>query len=309
MQSIHTPYTEHYQRKAKSFLDYLTTLGYAPKGCRTSYLQLCEFFRFLENRKIFSMNEITPFEVSGFYAFLKERKSLRNAQGLTRETVFRTMRCVQKYFGYALESAKIKTNPASHLKLRGKGQKNERRIFTQEQIRQLYMAANTLQERAILHIAYGCGLRVSEVTALNREDIKETENLIVVSRGKNNKRRLVPVSDKVMEELKEFLFSDEKKSMVNAEYVFYDYAANRMQGDTLNRRLKDMIRRTDFGKKLTHEELTKTGIHTLRHSIATHLLENGMSLHQVQLFLGHSQAETTEIYTHVNQGLINNLMA
>jgi len=72
--------------------------------------------------------------------------------------------------------------------------------------------------------------------------------------------------------------------------------------------LKALILRTDFGKEFTQEELNKIGIHSLRHSIATHLLENGMPLEQVQIFLGHSHIESTEIYTHINQNQINELM-
>ena len=66
-------------------------------------------------------------------------------------------------------------------------------------------------------------------------------------------------------------------------------------------------RGTEFGQKLTTEELNKIGIHSLRHSIATHLLENGMKLEQVQKFLGHSHIESTEIYTHITQEQINNI--
>src|SRR5690606_3389826 len=89
--------------------------------------------------------------------------------------------------------------------------------------------------------------------------------------------------------------------------VFLNSKGTRMQTGTLNKQLKKIIKRTDFGKAFTQQELTKIGMHTLRHSIATHLLENGMPLEQVQLFLGHSHIESTEIYTHVNQNQINNM--
>ena len=82
-----------------------------------------------------------------------------------------------------------------------------------------------------------------------------------------------------------------------------------MQTGTLNKQLKKIIKRTDFGKAFTQAELTKIGMHTLRHSIATHLLENGMALEQVQLFLGHSHIESTEIYTHINQNQLNELLS
>ena len=77
--------------------------------------------------------------------------------------------------------------------------------------------------------------------------------------------------------------------------------------DQSHKILKELIGKTNFGQKFTTEEINKIGIHTLRHSIATHLLENGMKLEQVQTFLGHSHIESTEIYTHINQQQINDL--
>ena len=80
-----------------------------------------------------------------------------------------------------------------------------------------------------------------------------------------------------------------------------------MQKWTLNKLLKTMIKRTDFGRQLTDEQVNEIGIHSLRHSIATHLLENGMKLEQVRQFLGHRYIETTEVYTHISQMQINKL--
>jgi integrase/recombinase XerD len=89
--------------------------------------------------------------------------------------------------------------------------------------------------------------------------------------------------------------------------VFYNSKETRMQEWTFNKLLKRMIRRTSFGKRFTDQELSSIGIHSLRHSIATHLLENGMKLEQVQVFLGHSHIESTEIYTHISQTQINEI--
>ena len=299
----HIIYTEFYQNEAKIFSEYLSTIGYNDKSCRSRYLYLKDFFNFLENRKVFELKEITAFEVSEFYRQVRERKSLRSGQPLKEKTVYDIMRCAQMYFGYLLKIHRIKINPASHIKFRNHKQRPERTIFTQNEIQELYRAAKTRQERCILHIAYGCGLRASEVSNLNKEDIRFTENLVIVQNGKNNKRRIVPINEPVMKELQDFIFSNENKK----EFVFYNHQRERMQTDTLNDRLKAIIKRTDFGRQLTHEKLAGIGIHTLRHSIATHLLENGMRLEQVQVFLGHSHAETTEIYTHISQQQINDL--
>jgi integrase/recombinase XerD len=211
------------------------------------------------------------------------------------------MRNLQQYLGYALHLGKIKNNPASHLKFSYPNEKVNRIVFSQQQIQELYQVTEDLQEKAILHIAYGCGLRANEVSQLNKEDLRLTENLVIVQKGKNSKRRLVPISDTISNELHIFLSSEETKQKA----LFLNSKGTRMQTGTLNKQLKKIIKRTNFGKAFTQQELTKIGMHTLRHSIATHLLENGMALEQVQLFLGHSHIESTEIYTHINQNQIN----
>ena len=121
------------------------------------------------------------------------------------------MRCAQQYLGYALHLGKIKINPASHLKFNYPNEEVNRIIFTQEEIRELYEVTETEQERTILHIAYGCGLRANEVSQLNKEDLRLTENLVIVQKGKNSKRRLVPINDTISQELQEFIFSSETK--------------------------------------------------------------------------------------------------
>ena len=144
---------------------------------------------------------------------------------------------------------------------------------------------------------------MQEISDLNKEDVRLTENIIIVQKGKNSKRRLVPISQKISDEIKEYLESLEQKTNT----IFINNKARRMQEWGFNARLKQLILKTEFGQKITTEELNKIGIHSLRHSIATHLLENGMKLEQVQNFLGHSHIESTEIYTHITQEQINNM--
>ena len=293
-------YTEFYQNEAREFCNYLTTIGYNTKSCNSRYLFIKDFFCFLENKNIFELKKITNVCVSEFYEQLQQRtnQNQKNGKPIGKKSVFDIMRCVQIYFGYLLENKRIKANPASHIKLRNRKERPHRQIFTQEEIGQLYQAAKTQQERAILHIAYGCGLRAGEIENLNKEDIRVAENLVVVRQGKNNKRRLIPVNELIMKDLEDFIFSFENKKN---DFVFYNENGDRLRQYGLNSRLKDLIKRADFEQKYTAEELKKITIHTLRHSIATHLLQNGMKLEQVQMFLGHSLIESTEIYTHVSK--------
>jgi|SRR5690554_296604 len=300
--SKHILYNELYQKESKNYKDYLLILGYTDDTVQARYLYLKEFFYYLEELGIYQLHHITALEITGFYEYIQNRKSTRTEENLKQKTIYDIMRCIQKYLGYALDLGKIKINPASHLKFNYPDEEPERIIFTQQEIQELYQATETEQERAILNMGYGCGLRVNEISQLNKEDLRLSENLIIVQKGKNNKRRLVPINETIKKELEEFIFSSEVKKA-----LFLNSKNRRMQQWTFNSTLKTLLKRTNFGRNLTTEELNKIGIHTLRHSIATHLLENGMALEQVQIFLGHSHIESTEIYTHISQNQLYNL--
>ena len=290
-------YTESYQQEAKQYKDYLSLLGYNEATCQSRYLYLKEFFWWLEKSGIYLLHEITAVEITRFNDYLKSKTNTRTGHPLGQKTIYEAMRCVQMYLAYLLDTGVILLNPASHLRFNFPPRNTERIVFSQEEIRELYRATQTTQERAILNVAYGCGLRVGEIVALNREDLRLTENIVIVQKGKNNKRRLIPISDKVSEELQSYLDETGEQKGV----VFYNNLGRRMQEWTFNSFLKQLIKRSGFGNCYTEEELTKIGVHNLRHSIATHLLANGMKLEQVQTFLGHSHIESTEIYTHITQ--------
>ena len=253
----------------------------------------------MEENKIFTLKEIEAQNIAEYYKTLQQTKNFKTGELLSKESVNGRMRNLQKYFGYLLELGTLKKNPASAFIFSNAKERKERIIFTQEQIRELYESAN-LQETAILNLAYGCGLRAGELVRLNREDLNLQENLVIVEKGKNNKRRIIPISDKIKEELQEFLQSQETRTRNQDENTLFTNIENRrMRMQSFIRILKKLLQKTEFGKQFTKQELQRIGMHTLRHSIATHLLENGMKLEQVQYFLGHNQIETTEIYTHI----------
>lgn len=296
-------YNPIYQEEAKNYKKHLDILGLSPETTQARYLYLKEFFSYLENNKIFEIKEVTPKEIANYNSYLKVKISQRTGQNIKQKSIHDHMRNLQQYLGYLLEIGTIKVSPASHLKFSYPNEKVERIIFTQSEIQELYNISND-QEKAILNIAYGCGLRVGELSLINKEDIRFTENLVIVQKGKNSKRRIIPINTKVAEELQNYL---ESQRETKNKAVFLNSKGQRMQEWTFNSTLKTLIGKTEFGKRFSTEELNKIGIHSLRHSIATHLLENGMKIEQVQTFLGHSHIESTEIYTHISQNQINNL--
>ncbi|AZI56119.1 hypothetical protein EIB75_13040 [Epilithonimonas vandammei] len=300
-------HTEIYREEVKNYKEHLEILGYHKATITAKYLYLKAFFKHLEENKIFTLKEIEAQNIAEYYKTLQQKKNFKTGELLSKESVNGRMRNLQKYFGYLLELGTLKKNPASAFIFSNAKERKERIIFTQEQIRELYESAN-LQETAILNLAYGCGLRAGELVRLNREDLNLQENLVIVEKGKNNKRRIIPISDKIKEELQEFLQSQETRTRNQDENTLFTNIENRrMRMQSFIRILKKLLQKTEFGKQFTKQELQRIGMHTLRHSIATHLLENGMKLEQVQYFLGHNQIETTEIYTHINQTQLDNL--
>ena len=297
-------YNKNYQEEAENYQNYLQTLGYTKATYQARYLYLKQFFSWLENFQINELEAITPKNIADYQAIIKTQKNIRTKENLSKETVYNRLRNIQSFFGYALELGKIKTNPASSFKFYSPKEQAERIIFTQNQIKELYKNCENEQEKMILNIAYGCGLRVGEMVKLNKKDIDLQENRLIVESGKNNKRRIVPITNQIVSEFIEYLKSSE---IQNSKPVFLNIENRRMQSGSFNLILKKLIDKTNFGKRFKQTELNKIGMHTLRHSIATHLLENGMKLEQVQTFLGHSNLETTQIYTHINQQQINEI--
>ncbi len=295
-------YNKNYQEEAENYQNYLQTLGYTKATYQARYLYLKQFFSWLESLQINQLEQVIPKNIAEYQSIIKTQKNVRTKEDLSKETVYNRLRNIQTFFGYALELGKIKTNPASSFKFYSPKEQAERIIFTQNQMKELYKECENEQEKMILNIAYGCGLRVGEMVKLNKRDIDLQENRLIVENGKNNKRRIVPITNQIVIELK--LFLNENKEI---KPVFLNIENRRMQKWSFNLILKKLIDKTNFGKRFKQAELNKIGIHTLRHSIATHLLENGMKLEQVQTFLGHSNLETTQVYTHINQQQINEI--
>jgi integrase/recombinase XerD len=290
-----------YQEQAQNYKNYLQTLGYSKATYGARYLYLKLFFSWLEDLQINKLEQITPKNIIDYQEKLHQQKNKRTGENLSKENIYNQLRNIQSYFGYALEIELLKINPASSFKFYTPKEQNQRIIFTQNQIQELYKNTQNEQEKAILNIAYGCGLRVGEMVKLNKKDLKLHQNRVIVESGKNNKRRLVPMSKQIVKEIKEYLKNQENQyHTANKEHFFSNIEGNRMQKWSFNLILKKLIDKTNFGKRFTRQELNKIGMHTLRHSIATHLLENGMKLEQVQTFLGHSNIETTQVYTHIS---------
>ena len=139
---------------------------------------------------------------------------------------------------------------------------------------------------------YGCGLRRNEGVNLDISDILFDKNFVFVRKGKNYKERYVPMSAGVKEDLQNYIdFVRPVLIKSNAKALFLNQHGKRLGSNSMADRLQNLKEKSEINKE--------AGLHALRHSIATHLLQSGMELEKIKRFLGHSSLESTQIYTHI----------
>jgi integrase/recombinase XerD len=168
------------------------------------------------------------------------------------------------------------------------------KVLTIQEVLALFTAIKSPKYKAILAIAYGAGLRVSEVCALKPTDIDSQRMLIHVRRGKGNRDRYVLLGETMLTLLREYYQTAHRKG----DYLFPGQKfPNPLTTSSIRQVLKKVAAQAGLSKKITP--------HTLRHSFATHLLETGYDLRVVQTLLGHTSIQTTQRYTHVTDRLLS----
>jgi integrase/recombinase XerD len=148
--------------------------------------------------------------------------------------------------------------------------------------------------KLVLDLCYGCGLRKMEVLNLQTKDINFDQKIIHIRQGKNYKDRFVPMSKEILKSIENFLYNYRRYFDTYRKGYIYPFQ-NHILAKAPNLLVKYCANKTIQSKK--------PSLHTLRHSIATHLLNNGMSIENIARFLGHSSIESTQIYTHISQQL------
>ena len=161
-------------------------------------------------------------------------------------------------------------------------------VLSKEKVKAIMQALRNVKHRCMLSLIYSCGLRLSELLNLKPLDIDSHRNLVIVRQGKRKKDRVVPLSEKVLEMLRECYKAYKPKN-----WLFeWQIAGQPYDERSLSEVLKKATRKAGITKPVT--------LHWLRHSYATHLLESGKDLRFIQELLGHKHSKTTEIYTHVS---------
>jgi integrase/recombinase XerD len=303
---IHQP---DYHRLLAEYKANLQALGYGKSSTIIYPTYLQEFLYNMEQQQTDSIAKITQSHITAYHGYLQQRPTLYRGGALSSSSISQHLFAIRIFFGWLERTGQIQASPMSALVFTAPV-KTERTILSQTEIRGLYQAAETLRDKAILNLFYGCGLRRGEAIALDINDIHFGAQLLYVREGKGKKRRAIPMTAKVTHELKNYLLY-ERNSYVpknpllwrgQGEAFILNNTGTRMQGLGYDKLLKSLLEKS----ALTHVR-GQISLHHLRHSIASHLLENGVKMTYVRDFLGHSSLNTTQVYTHIQQRQLKHL--
>lgn len=262
------------------------------KNTITSYQQdLLEFSFYLENNKKSKYPE-DHFVITNFFAN-------QDKLGKSKTTQMRMFSSLRRFYQWLELIDRIQVNPMNELDAPKKGQ-HLPVVLSMDEVDSLIESPDVstplgVRDRAIFEVMYATGLRVSELVNLAMGDLHLDLGLIKTL-GKGDKERLLPIGDTAIKWLQKY-FAETREQLVQRygeqKEVFLNFRGNKLTRQSIWRMIKKYIAQVGIKKDVTP--------HTLRHSFATNLLENGADLRVVQELLGHSDISTTQIYTHINK--------
>ncbi|MCH2197110.1 tyrosine-type recombinase/integrase [Kordia sp.] len=293
-----------YKLLVANYKEWLDILGYAESTVYQLPNHLQEFFYYAECHGHHNLQKLTTQTVKDYYKELQQRSNDRQDGGLSKSYLNKHQQALKKFSEY-LKQHNVQTRFNVHLKNEVNPTEEKLNIATQSEIQQLFKATNyshkkakyRLRDRAILVVLYSCGLRRNEAVSLDIGDLNFDKERIHVRKGKNYKERFVPINRKNAEILQDYLYESriEFSRETTGEALFLNQVGNRLQGMSFANRLQAIVKATE-NPALIAKRLTP---HSLRHSIATHLLAKEVPIENIKTFLGHSSLESTQIYTHL----------
>lgn len=260
------------------------------KSYREDLTQLFDFFRSRHDGNLPDLDAVTTRALRAYLAWLQE-------QGYAKSTVARRLAAVRSWCRFLCREGHLEENPASALRTPRQEKKLPHFVPKEEMFKLLETPPSGsplgARDRAILETLYSAGLRVSELTGLNLDDIDLDDGLATV-RGKGKRERLALLGPEAVAALRSWL---EHRGTVAGERaatqpaVFLNKRGSRLTARSVGRLLEKYLKQAGLDPR--------TSPHTLRHSFATHLLDAGADIRSVQELLGHKSLGTTQIYTHV----------
>ena len=277
----------------KSFGEWLEMLNFERSTVRYAPVKAREFFYWLERHKILSVDNLTAGTISDYFYYLSARENQVKGGRLSKNYLRTHLTALRKLSRYLRENGH--EGFETDIAITGTTRKSIN-VFTKSEIKALYRSCEGdllgVRDKAMLGVYYGCGLRRSEGVSLDQEDINFEKGLLYVRKGKNYKQRFVPFTGTVKEDLYNYLhFARPMLARGNEQAFLLSQRGNRLCEEAMVDRLKALKEKALIDRP--------GSLHTLRHSIATHLLQSGLSPEKIKHFLGHSSLESTQIYTHI----------
>lgn len=259
------------------------------------------FMQYLEstnNSKL--LKDIHKEEIESFLAYLFEL-------GFSASSQARILSGIKKFYKYVIQEKLVSENPTELISSPNLG-RHLPDVLSYEEICAMIDCIDLSQQfghrnKAIIEVLYGCGLRVSELVTLKISNIYVKDEFIRVI-GKGNKERLIPISESTLKSIFLYVKGERVHQSINAKYtdtVFINRRGNGLSRQMIFLIIKELADKAGIKKNI--------GPHTIRHSFATHLLEGGADLRAVQQMLGHASINTTEIYTHVSDQYLREVIA
>lgn len=268
------PLNDYQRDKIDLFRIWMENKRYSPNTIKTYTETLGVFFRFFHNKAI---SELKNEDI----AIFNNQYIIKYGYSYSYQNQF--INSIKLFFS-KIENRVIDTEIIQ----RPRGEKKLPNVLSKEEVKAILDAHNNMKHKVMLSLIYSCGLRCGELLNLKPDNIDSKRNIVLIKQSKGNKDRIVPLSHKILEMLREYF-----KLYKPINYLF----EGQNKGEAYDARslqlvLKQALQKTNIKKPVT--------LHWLRHSYATHLLEGGTDLRYIQVLLGHNSSKTTEIYTHVS---------
>lgn len=296
-----------YREINKQYTAWLDTLGFSDGVVDDYNYRVRDFLEWLETQSISQINQLTQKHITIYFEYLQSRPNKRRKGHLLsvshlNHNFIAVDKLLEFLHGQGWQNAPIPTNYRLPVDKDERIRKIE--ILSQEEIKTLYSAIeytyptlnfikreqNHYQLKLIFALYYGCGLRLSEGLKIRFQDIDFERKTVFVEKGKNYKDRIIPMSAGVYRELQNYIYNFRNNQKAPHNRLFL--RANKNDLNKMLKHLQNVCESEEIKQK-------RLSMHVLRHSIATHLLQNGMNIENISQFLGHSSLESTQIYTHL----------
>ncbi len=290
-----------YQNLYAQFKTHLQTLNYSIGTVDSAIRATKEYLKKIENSEL-KLIEMSSKEIKEYFKYLEYRKNEKTGLGLSLSYLKKIKSSLELFYKF-LQLTQVEEYPSPSFPEIKSG-KTTPKVLTKEEVNSLFNFCDESllgkRNKAMLALYYGCGLRRQEGTNLNVEDLDLNKGSVFVSKSKTHRQRIVFISENIQKILEDYMFNVREKIISSDKSVsafLVSERGERMSVETAVYAFKKMIKEGNSKDLKTKNP----SLHTLRHSIATHLLQAGMKLENISLFLGHRSLDSTQIYTHLKE--------